>query len=193
MLLSNLLQKTLFSSSAIRGTCLGVGVSMKNGGCKYLLCSSECTPKKDERNFDFALNFSAVAVCEEYRISLSSFRPVALKPCARLFLGLPIYSFDGQFLGILCEAEIINGVVTTLFTDKEKRIPFSSVSAVFDAVILQKEKPYPIGQRIPAPSVSAFIQKNEPLVTRSVLQKAIRANSLIKFTLSLPPFSIKVD
>ena len=45
-------------------------------------------------------------------------------------------------------------------------------------------------QRIPAPLLSSFTDKSEALVTKPILRVAIRNKSLIKLTLSLPPFNM---
>ena len=193
MYLSQILSKTLYSANSVRGACLGVGVSPKNGACKYLLCTTNPAPQKNEKQTDFTLNFSCIADCDEFQLHLSAFRPVAAKPCAKLFPALPVYSFEGNYLGAFCDAEIKDGAINSLITDTGKLFPFSLVGAINDAVILQKTKPYPIGQRIPAPAVLPFTQKNETHITRPVLQKALRANSLIKLTLSLAPFHLKID
>ena len=160
MLLSSIVQKSLYYAKEIRGTCLGLGVSAKNGACKYLICSTNRAPKHLEKNGDFVLNFTAFQHADDYQLFLSSFRPVVQKNCIKLFLSLPTYSYDGIFLGNLKDAEVIDGFVVSLLTDKGKSIPFSFVSAISDAIILQKSKPYPIGQHVPAQSKFSFLDVN---------------------------------
>ena len=65
-----------------------------------------------------------------------------------------------------------------------------SIFGCSDAVILRKEQAYPLGQRIPAPILPLITEKYEPVVTRAVLRNATAKRTLVKLTLSLPPFSI---
>ena len=106
----------------------------------------------------------------------------------KIFLPRPIYSYEGAFLGNAVDMELSNYVATRIFTDKNEIIPISSVLAFSDAVILRKEQAYPLGQRIPAHVVSKFFDKNEPIVTKSVLKTAIAKKNLIRLTMSLSPF-----
>ncbi len=182
MLLSQLTGKMICTDKTPRGICLGVGVSLKTKCVKYVLCASSAST-----HTDFAVNVSAISTLSQDALSLTCLRPVYPKNCAKLYIGKPVYSVDGTHLGNLVDVEMQNYVATHIRTDKN-RYPFSAIAAVSDAVIIRKEQPYPIGQRIPAPVLSQITIKNEPTVTKSVLRRAIEKNKLITLTLSLAPF-----
>ncbi|MBQ8323384.1 MAG: hypothetical protein IJX91_05405 [Clostridia bacterium] len=165
---------------------------MKSGSVKYLLCSSEVSLLSHEPEPDFAVNLSAVEAVTERGVELSRLRPVLPKNCVKLFPNYPVYTQDGTFAGHVLNAELSDFKLVRLITDKNAIFPFTSVAACADAVILKKSQPYPLGQRIPAPVVSSFLNKNEPTVTRSVLKNAIENKALIRLTLSLAPFSLHV-
>lgn len=192
MFLSELIHKSIFSANTFRGVCLGIGVSAKNYAVKYLLCANEPGYLSQKPTIDFAVNYSPNIRLEENKLFFSSLRTVATKNCAKLFLGLPIYTHNGDFLGYLYDVELNNHCAVRVFTDKGTFYPFSCISAVSDAIILRKTQPYPLGQRIPAPIAGVEKTKNETLVTRPVLQKAIKGKNLIKLTLSLSPFDLSV-
>ena len=80
---------------------------------------------------------------------------------------------------------------TRLLTDRGDVFPITSVFACADAVILRKEPPYPLGQRIPAPLLPIVSDKSEALVTKPILRAAIQKRALVKLTLSLPPFNLE--
>lgn len=185
MLLSQLVYKQIMHREKARGVCLGAGISLKNHTLKYLLCRSGADPYW--ASADLYVHANALSLLTDTSLSLLSFRPVAPKPHAKLFIGKPVYTQSGDSLGQLKDVEFCNLTATRLFTEKGS-FPIRSILAVSDAVILRKEQPFPLGQRIPAPMFSDFSQKNEPVVTKSVLRKAIKKNSLIRLTLSLPPF-----
>ncbi len=185
MLLSQLVHKEIRHREKARGVCLGVGITLKNHALKYLLCRSEADPCW--ASADLYVHANALAVLSSTSLSLHAFRPVAPKTHAKLFIGKPVYTQNGESLGRLKDVEFCNLTATRLFTEKGS-FPIRSVFAVSDAIILRKEQPFPLGQRIPAPMLSDFSQKNEPVVTKSVLRKAIAKSSLIRLTLSLPPF-----
>jgi hypothetical protein len=105
-----------------------------------------------------------------------------------MFIEKPVYSQSGEYLGSLKDLEIINGQATRLFTEKNT-YSIHELYAVSDALILKKSTPFPLGQRIPAPSKRDFLTEKDALVTKSVLRRAIQNGKLINFTLSLPPFS----
>ena len=116
------------------------------------------------------------------------------KTCAQLFLQKPIFSYDGSFIGKLFDGCLTlekSGEFTavSLQTDDNQTVLVSSIYSVLDAVILRKNRVYPLGQRIPAPILSLLGQQNQPTVTKTVLQRAIEKNNLITLTLSLPPFN----
>lgn len=184
MKLSELTGKHVFVGNNFKGVCLGVGISLKNCAVKYLLCCSAKAYISLHAHADFAVNVSAI---EEVgaQIRLSRLRPVHPKNCAKIFGGLPVFSFEGAFLGKLHDLEIQDFTATRLYTDRNKSFPALCIAACTDALLLRKEQPYPLGQRIPAPLVLPI---NEPVVTKSVLRTASENGKLIRLTLSLPPF-----
>ena len=185
MLLSDFTQKKVFVNKTSRGVCLGIGFSLKNYAVKYLLCASIQT----QSAVDFAVGIAAVTDVNE-TITLSRLRPVYPKNCAKLSIGLPVYSFEGGYLGNIIDVELRDFIVTRLFTDRNEIIPVTSIFGCSDAVILRKEQAYPLGQRIPAPLLPLVTEKSEPVVTRAVLRNATAKKTLVKLTLSLPPFSL---
>lgn len=182
MFLSELQNKPILAGNRQRGICLGIGISLKNQAVKYLLCSSNVALSNAT---DFSVNVSAVEDVNEH-IVLSRVRPVFPKNCAKLFIGLPVYAFDGAFLGNLKDVELNGFTATRLFTDSTW-YPATAVCACSDAIILRKEQPFPIGQRIPAPTLFHF-SSNASLVTKPLLKEALKEGKLIAFTLSLSPF-----
>ena len=190
MLLSQLIYKELRHREKSRGICLGIGISLKNYGLKYLLCRSGAAPCW--ASADLYIQANALLGVSNASLSLRAFRPVAPKPHAKLFIGKPVYTQNGESLGRLKDVEFCNLTATRIFTEKGS-YPIRAVYAVADAVILKKEQPFPLGQRIPAPMLCDVLQKNEPVVTRSVLKRAIAKSSLIRLTLSLPPFEHETE
>ncbi|MBQ8295989.1 MAG: hypothetical protein IJX87_06115 [Clostridia bacterium] len=193
MLLSELIGKNLCAgkggkdgkTKTVRGVCRGIGVSSKNFSVKYLLCAEQkgnagCAA-------DFSVNLSAVETIGE-EIYLFRLRPVYPKNCIKFFLGQPIYSVEGSFLGHVADVELQNMVATKLYTDRDTAHSVLCVAACHDAVILRKEQPFPIGQRIPAPVVLKIFDKNEAVVTKPILRGAMQRGMLVRLTLSLPPF-----
>lgn len=185
MYLSELENKPLILRSTHRGVCRGIGVSLKNFSVKYLLCASPSNQAK----VDFCLPLQAVESIDE-QISLSRLRPAFPQNCARLFLGLPVFSQEGVYLGKLTEVQLDGFIATRLFTDRKESYPIHSLIACSDAVILRKNAPYPIGQLVPAPILSKINAKKDRLVTKSLLRAAIEKGTLLSLTLSLPPFSL---
>ena len=188
MLLSKITSLNVCVGKTVRGVCLGVGVSLKSFAVKYLLCADAATHTPLCPRTDFAVNASAIQSLDETAIVLSRLRPVLPKNCAKIFIGRPVYSNEGVFLGHVSDLEIHDLTATNLLTDQTAAYPLTAVAAFSDAVILRKEQPYPLGQRIPAPVVLDIFDKNEPVVTKATLRKAIEKRSLIKLTLSLAPF-----
>lgn len=186
MLLSQLSEKPVVVSASMRGVCLGVGVSLKNFAVKYLLCASA----QNRKQADFCVNFSAVE-CIDDALYLKALRPVFPRSCARFSLQIPVFSSDGGYLGKVADLELENGVATRFFTDNGKAFPLPAVLACTDAVILKKEQPFPLGQRVPAPLLSVISDKKEGLVTKPLLRAAREKSSLVKLTLSLPPFDVE--
>ncbi len=191
MLLSQLLQKTLYTNKTPRGVSVGVGVSLKTCVIKQLLCASQAPTAKPSRKTDFAVNVSAISAVAD-GISLTHIRPVLPKAQAKLFLDLPVYSHDGVFLGNLIDGEMENLTLTRLITDRNHAFPPSSITTCRDAIFLRKETPYPLGQRVPSPLLSQ-LQTEERSVTKQLLRRAVHQGALVKLTLSLPPFTLLSD
>lgn len=183
MKLSQLIGKSVYAGSKRRGTCQGVGVSLKSGTVKYLFCTAS-----NERT-DFCVNVSAIEEIDE-EIYLSRLRPVFPKSAAKILLGLPVYTDEGVFLGNVKDMEMDAFFALHLQTDKGERFSIFHIAACTDAILLRKKPPYPIGQRIPAHALSEFSQSGEMIVSRSNLRDAIEKGALIKLTLSLAPFAL---
>ncbi len=183
MFLKDLVDKEIFSGKTLKGYCRGVGVSLKTHAVKYLLCAS--SPAEEP---DFAISVSSVVEVGE-QIKIISLRPVVPKNCVRIFIDRPIYAFDGIYLGKVADLAMQNFTASRLVSDRGNVYPVTSVTACFDAVILKKEPPYPIGQRIPTPMLSLANDKKSALVTKSVLKCAMGKSALVQLTLSLPPFA----
>ncbi len=183
MFLSDITNKTLSLNKTPRGVVKGVGISLKTYAVKHLLCGNSQSARTH-----FALPVSAIESIEE-SIVLSRMRPVLSKNSACLFIGLPVYAYDGAYLGKITELEMKNFIATVFYTDAGLDFPVSVIAACSDAVLLKKEQPYPLGQRIPAPFLSILLGKKDGVVTKPVLRSAMQKSSLVKLTLSLPPFS----
>lgn len=170
----NIIPKTIYLNKTPRGQCQSIGFSSKTGTIKYLFCSTY-------ERADFVINTNSVLSVHEYGIELSHLRPVVPKNTLKIFLGQPVYTYNGIDLGNILAIKQENFILQTIVTDKNIRIPFTAIQACNDAVILRKKLPYPLGQRIPATTPQT--------VTRPILRSAIQEKSLIKFTLSLAPFT----
>ena len=188
MLLTDLIEKNVYVGKTLRGVCLGVGISLKSFSVRYLLCCNAATYTPLHPRVDFAVNVSAIENVSDGAIVLSRLRCVFPKNCVKVFLDRPVFSDGGVFLGSLADVSMDDYSILRLFTDRNTSYPISSVAAFSDAVLLKKPLPYPLGQRIHAPAVSTFLDKREPVVTKAVLQNAIKNKALIRFTLSLSPF-----
>ncbi len=187
MFLKDLTGKEILSGKTCKGYCRGVGVSLKTHTVKYLLCAST-----QNGEADFALSTTAIAEIGE-QIRMSTLRPLLPRNCVRIFIGRPIYAFDGIYLGQVEDLVMEGFVATQLLSSKKILYPVNAITACFDAVILKKEQPYPLGQRIPAPLLPLVTDKNSSVVTKPILRTAIQKSSLIKLTLSLPPFTLNGD
>lgn len=190
MFLTDLTPKPVFVGNNRRGVCLGVGISLKSHAVKYLFCSSIFNAKhsaSQSANADFAVGISSVCAIND-QIHLSKLRSVVPKNCVKIFIGMPVYSNDGVFLGNVADVELQNYAAIRLLTDTNVNHSILSIANGADALILRKEQPFPLGQRIPAPLVSHFSDKTNPVVTRPILRNAIQNGRLIALTLSLPPF-----
>lgn len=182
MLLNQLIDREIVVGKTPRATMQGVGISLKTYQIKYFLCVGVNSP-----HASFAISATAITSFGE-SILLPRLRPVIPKYCACIFPRLPVYAFDGEYLGNVEDLAIENLTATTLFTDKGISIPTSAIAACSDALLLKKEQPYPLGQRIPAPFLPLITDKTDKVITKPVLRNAIENSSLIKLTLSLPPF-----
>ena len=187
MFLKDITNKPVFANGCLQGVCRGVGVSLKTFAVKYLLCASAATQSAP----DFAIGVSAIESVQE-GISLTRLRAVYPKSCAKIFIGAPVYSFEGGYLGKVADLQIRDFAATSLITDQGERFPVTALYACSDAVILKKEQPYPLGQRVPAPMLSVMECKKETVVTKPLLRAAIRQKALVNLTLSLPPFSMEL-
>ena len=188
MKLSDLTEKSIYTNKTFQGVCRGVGLSLKSHAVRYLLCASTPT----QANTDFSVGIHSVMEVRD-RITLSRLRPASPKGCAKIAIGLPVYSFEGGFLGRVTDLDMVDFTATTLYTDRGERFPITSIFACSDAVILRKEQPYPLGQRIPAPLLSLVTEKNDGVVTKQILRTAIENRALIRFTLALPPFQLELS
>ena len=199
MLLSQITDKSIRSGKNVRGVCIGVGISVKSRAVKYLLCASAPLPLNCEEGVGFSMLESQFAVgvhsiknlCDN-EITLSCLRMSVPKNHGKLFIGKPVYSDEGVFLGKITDAHLQNFIVTEVKTDKNTYHSALSIAACSDALILRKEQPFPIGQRIPTPAVFNFLTDNDVLTTRSILREAMQKGQLIRFTLSLPPFNLDI-
>ena len=187
MLLSELIYKNVQWRGVSRGVCVGVGISLKNCALKYFLCSGDTLTSSSATRADFYLNANSLQSIQNASLIFSSTRPLIPKAHARLSLKKPVYTQDGEYLGEVKDVEFSNLIITRLFTERDT-FSMRSVLAISDAVILRKEQPFPLGLRIPAPIHSHFSKTNGPVVTKSVLRRAIQKDKLIALTLSLPPF-----
>jgi sporulation protein YlmC with PRC-barrel domain len=188
MFLSQIIGKPVRKQNATYGNVTGICISLKSRALRYLVCVSNRDVKTE-----FAVSFSSVLEIDD-EIVLSRLKPLLPQNCVKLTLNRPIYDEKGKYLGFLKDAEFENGYLISLLANDGKKYAATRILAVNDVVILRKNQPYPLGQRIPAMDVSIF-NGNKPtteksgLITRSTLKNAIKNRSLIRFTLSLPPFS----
>lgn len=190
MLLSQLLHKRVFVGKTPRGTIAGITFSLKNYAVKHLLCSLRDTFLPPLQCYDFAINFPAVNFTGD--ITLKKLHPVLPRAQAKLFLGLPVYTHDGIFLGELADGEWRDFTLTRLTTDKHHEFAPSDIAVCRDALFLRKKHPFPLGQRVPSPLLSS-LRTAESTVTKPLLRRAIQQGALIKLTLSLPPFVLSSD
>ena len=188
MKLSQLSEKNIYTNKTFKGVCRGVAISLKSHTVRYLLCASAPTQSLS----DYAVGIGAVTEVSD-SITLSRLRPACPKGCAKIAIGLPIYSFEGGYLGTVTDLDIRDFIATKLYTDRGESFPILSVFACSDAVILRKEQPFPLGQRIPAPLISTFTPKNDGLVTKPILRAAASKGALIRLTLALPPFQLESE
>ncbi len=183
MFLKEVNGKEIVVGKTVKGYCRGVAISLKSHTVKYLLCASGAGEA------DFTISASAVKGVGE-KITLSSLRTVCPRGCAKIIIGRPAYSFEGVYLGKITDLAMQDFTATYLFTDQDEIYPVSAITASQDALLLKREQPFPIGQRIPAPMLPHFTEKKDGLVTKPVLKSALAQGKLIRLTLSLAPFQI---
>ncbi len=184
MFLKDLDDKVLVVGNRAKGYCRGVAISLKSHAVKYLLCASGAGEA------DFTISTNAVKEVGE-QISLSALRTVCPRGCAKIIVGRPVYSFDGVYLGKITDLAMKDFIATHLYTDQGAVYPVSAITASQDALLLKREQPFPLGQRIPAPLVYRFSEKKEGIITKSVLKNALAKGELIRLTLALSPFQIE--
>ncbi len=159
-----------------RGICLGVYISKKSAQIKYLFCSLD-----DDKTIN--LPFSAIErITENGAIYLKNLRSAFPNQCARLTPYLPVYSCDGKYMGRLDDIFTENSCVSKLVVSK-KKYPALAIDGICDAVLL-KPLPYPLGE---------WSKEEQSGVSRRILKEKIKQGKLIKFTLSLAPFSVDFD
>ncbi len=186
MQLKALVNKEILVGKNVKGYCRGVAISLKSHAVKYLLCAA--APYAE---VDFALSTAYVEEVGE-QIRLSCLRPVLPKNCAKIFISRPVYSADGVYLGNIADLQLQDFTATYLYTDQNERYPVSAIVAGQDALLLKREQPFPLGNRIPAPLLSLFTDKKDGLITKPVLRAAIGQGTLLRLTLSLSPFEAQL-
>ena len=181
MFLSSLINKRIIANHTPRGICVGVGISKKDGAVKYLCCSE--THNEQAR---FFVPFRSISAIDNEALITEKLRVVFPAKCLYLYLGLPVYTLQGVLLGTLENAQWENGMLSCLTVDG-KTLPFSIVYAVQNIILVQPTIRFPLGQRIPAP----FLEKNNrsPIITKRFLKESVQSGTLIRLTLSLPPFN----
>ena len=192
MQLSELNGKNIRSGKYTRGVCVGVGISLKSKAVKYLLCSSRQKEENQESpSTDFAVNINTIEDISGDEIVLSRLRALSANNCAKICIGKPVYSEDGVYLGKIEDAYIHNFIATHIKTDKNITQSTLNLAACSDVVLLRKEQPYPIGQRVHAPSIFPFLKDDDVLITKQILRVAAENRAIIRLTLSLPPFQMQ--
>ena len=187
MYISELISAPVYVGNTHRGNCVGIGISLKSQKIKCILGNSQATLKPFF--FDFAVSVTNVQNIENRKIQLTQLRLANTQTCAKIFLGLPVYAYDGGFLGNLQDVSFDeNYRLLKFFTDQGFSCPAMQLFACSDALILRKESPFPVGQRIPAPHLFRFLDKPTTIVTKKTLRQAVENGSLISLTLSLEPF-----
>ncbi len=186
MQLKELVNKEIAVGKRVKGYCRGVAISLKTHAVKYLLCAAA-----PNLTADFALSVSAVEEVGE-RIQLISLRPLLPKNSAKIFLGRPVYSAEGIYLGKIEDLTLQDFVARYLFTDQNERYSVGAIVAAQDALLLRRAQPFPLGSRIPASLRSRFTGKKDGLITKPVLRAAIGEGELLRLTLALSPFEVHI-
>ncbi len=186
MQLKELTNKEIIVGKKRKGYCRGVAISLKTHAVKYLLCSTS-----QNAEADFAISVNSVKEVGE-QILLTSARPLLPRNCAKVFIGRPVYSAEGLYLGKITDLALRDFTATYLFTDQEEVYPVNAVIASQDALLLKREQPFPLGSRIPAPLLFLYTEKKDGLVTKPVLRTAMGQGTLVRLTLALPPFHVEL-
>ena len=189
MFLSELSNKPIYVKNTVKGVCIGVGISLKSYAVKYLICQSNADYHPRLPRADFFLSVSAIQSVSPSAIRVSALRTIRPKNCAQIFIGMPIFAENGANLGIVQDLQIKDFITDKLFNAANDAFPCTSITAALDAVILRKEQPYPIGQRIHTPIVREYFNHTNHIVTKATLKNALQKRAIIKLTLSLPPFN----
>lgn len=176
MYLNELVGKPVFTDKRNYGVLRGVGVSKKKKTVEYLFIS---TVSNDSVFTEVAVPVKQIESISDGGIQLTKIRTAYPKGVLRFFIGRPIYSPTGKYVGITKDLVLDGFFVESLLTDSGQKIPFSLLSAFGDAVLLKKKSVYPLGERL---------REKDGFVTKSVLKNAIQKGVLIKLTTSLSPF-----
>lgn len=184
MLLTSLIDKPIIVNNTPRGICEGVGISKKDGGIKYLICSETDNPK-----IRFIVPFSLVTFIKQDAVHLQKLRTVTPTKFYFLHLNIPVYTLQGKCVGNVENASWANGTLGFLSVNGNN-VPYTSISAISDAVLVRSTASFPLGQRIPVPCISKY-RLRENTVTKSVLKKSVSEDFLIELTLSLAPFNVR--
>ncbi len=183
LLLSDIVGKNVYSGKALRGVCRGVCLALKSRTVKYLLCSRETAQNNDYT--EFSVSVGCIGAIED-AIVLRRMRTAIPRNCVRFFMGRPIYSEEGAYLGIVSDLALESFVATRVIADTGRSYPASAVAAVGDAVLLRRAPLFPLGRLVP----EGICLPDAPagtIVTRSVLKSAVSSGKLIRLTSSLLP------
>lgn len=184
MFLSDFIGKSVYADGKYHGVCDGIFLSLKTCALRYLSCHSPAPV-----NTSFCVPYTQVDYVTD-TVRLKKFTVGVPIGCGRFLLGSPVYDENGVFLGNASDMLTDGKSAIAVLLDNGKRIPASVLSSFHDAVILRKVPPYPLSQPVPAPSFSYLDDKDKtPFVTKKTLRNAAKQGNLIKFTLSLSPFS----
>ena len=182
MLLSTFIGKQLSLHEKLKGVCVGLSLASKSKKIKGFLCK--------EDGLTFLLPFTNVDYVTD-KIRLKKFTPLPA-PKSEVFTPfLPVYDENGVLLGRAVDLIIQKQTAAYLLLDDGKRIPAPHILCVGDAVILKKAPAYPLSCPIPITSFP-LLEKGfdkDCFVTKKALLSAAKKGNLIKFTLSLAPFS----
>ena len=184
MLLTSLIDKPIIVNNTPRGICKGIGISKKDGEIKYLICSETNNPQ-----IRFIVPFSLVTFIKQDAVHLQKVRTVTATKFYFLHLNIPVYTLQGKHIGNVENASWINGTLHFLSVNGND-VPYTSIIAISDAILVRGKAIFPLGQRIPVPHISKH-RLRESTVTKSLLRKAVSEEFLIELTLSLAPFNVR--